>query len=122
MRSSTVLILALLVGCADGALGKRGSPAWNMTASPEAKREFYQFICMDEKGYRLGTQEMEICIRSEPTPNNLKFGSGFVSPQRQENSGYEASSNSFEKDYQQQKARECARIGKLANVYGECVP
>ena len=122
MRSSIFLILALLAGCADGVLGVRGSPAWNMTASPEAKRNFYQFICMDEKGYRLGTQEMELCIRSEPTPNNLKSGFVRFRSQRQENSSYQTPSTSFEKDYQQQKASECARLGKLANAYGDCVP
>jgi len=66
MRFASILaFLFVLSGCADGALGRRGSPAWSMTAPESAKREFFTGVCLD-KGYQLNTPEMQACIRSEP--------------------------------------------------------
>jgi hypothetical protein len=51
---------------------------------------------------------------------NAMRGMRQTRPSYSEGAGYD--SNSFEEDYYNQKMRECARIGKLANAYGQCVP
>jgi hypothetical protein len=66
MRLVTAIGCAVLLsGCADGALGVRGSPAWRMTAPDSAQREFFTGVCLD-KGYKLNTPEMDACVRSRP--------------------------------------------------------
>lgn len=62
---ASLCFLFILSGCADGALGVRGSPAWRMTAPESAQREFFIGVCLD-KGYRLNSPEIEACVRAKP--------------------------------------------------------
>ncbi len=55
-------IATMLSGCQTG---RADSPAWRATAPESVQRDHYQGICLD-KGYGLGTDKMEACIRGKP--------------------------------------------------------
>jgi hypothetical protein len=66
-----ITVFAFLAGCADGGIGRQGSPAWKATADPLAQRQYYQGVCLD-KGYKLGSNEMQACISGKPTSPDFK--------------------------------------------------
>lgn len=69
MRKYALLMAVLFLSACtqpDGstALGVPGSPAWMMTASPEAKLATYRANCSGY-GYAAGTPEMAQCVQQE---------------------------------------------------------
>lgn len=77
-RILLIIPLLLVSACEDGAVGMRGSPAWKSTASESTQRSYYQAICLD-KGYELGTTEMEVCVDGKPEdPNAPKRSSSGI--------------------------------------------
>ncbi len=66
MKAAFLLPMAVLAACSqnpDGttALGVKGSPAWFMTAPPEAIASHYQTSCQSY-GYQHGTADMARCV------------------------------------------------------------
>ena len=73
-----ILFILMLSACGGSGIGRKGSIAWNATASESDKRKYYQGICLD-KGYSLDTREMEVCISSEPGDPNARSYSSYRS-------------------------------------------
>ena len=71
-----IIILMGLSNCGTGGIGMAGSPAWEMTAPESSKRAHYQAICLD-KGYELGSSEMDVCIRGKPKDPNRRKSTSF---------------------------------------------
>ena len=69
-----MLSASVISGCMDGGIGFAGSPAWNASAPESVQRDYYQGICLD-KGYDLGTDKMEACIRGKPNDPNERQSS-----------------------------------------------
>jgi hypothetical protein len=67
MRRLYILALGVLVlnGCQGGGIGRAGSGAWRMTASPIEQENYYRGVCLD-KGYSLGSPEIAACMASKP--------------------------------------------------------
>lgn len=115
-----VFSVVMLSGCSGGAVGLKGSPVWNMTASPQDKRAFYEQVCVVEKGFRVGTPEMEICIRAEPTPDSLKINPNFMRSSSGDSSSAGVSRSEYEKDKRDadyQRQLECNRNGGIWNGF-----
>ena len=73
-----ILFILMLSACGGSGIGRKGSIAWNATASESDKRKYFQGICLD-KGYSLDTREMEVCISSEPKDPNARSYSSYRS-------------------------------------------
>jgi hypothetical protein len=74
--------LAILAACSqnpDGttAFGTKGSPAWFMTATPEAIRNHYQTSCQGY-GYMQGTADMTHCIERSATGERIAARQGMA--------------------------------------------
>ncbi len=56
----TVLVATVLGACQAGGIGRPGSPAWEMSATPDEKSRYYVQQCISY-GFALGTPEMAQC-------------------------------------------------------------
>ena len=124
MKRSVLVVSIITVmfvgGCGGGAVGFKGSPMWNMTASPQDKRAFYEQVCVVEKGLRVGTPEMEICIRAEPTPDSLKINPNFMRSSSGDSSSSGVSRSEYEQDKRNadfQRQLDCNRNGDIWNGF-----
>jgi|LauGreSBDMM110SN_4_FD.fasta_scaffold397503_1 hypothetical protein len=63
---AVVVSLVALSGCdsSTGAIGRPGSPAWNMSTTSSERSEYYRAQCVGY-GFRDGTQEMAQCVQIE---------------------------------------------------------
>ena len=52
--------LVLLAGCQTGGIGRPGSPAWQLSATPDDKNRYYTQECISY-GFALGTPQMAQC-------------------------------------------------------------
>ena len=63
-----IVMMFVMAGCAGG-IGRPGSVAWKMSAPDDVKYNYYRGQCV-QKGIKLNTPEMGVCIASEPTPRS----------------------------------------------------
>ena len=53
-------MISLMSGCADGALGMRGSPAWYMTASQAAIKELKKMVALEGQAVELQNRFLSV--------------------------------------------------------------
>ncbi|MDB2501466.1 hypothetical protein N9X03_03155 [Planktomarina temperata] len=66
---SWFVVIGLVTGCSDGAIGMKESRAWHQTASNDVKRSYFSKEC-EAFGYSEGTAEMNTCIERRWTDSN----------------------------------------------------
>jgi hypothetical protein len=60
----TILACFLVAGCQTGGLGTPGSPAWQLSTTPEQKTAYFQDVCKSY-GFKLDTPQMAQCMQNE---------------------------------------------------------
>lgn len=63
-KALAALAVLALAGCQGGGIGRPGSPAWNVTTSPEQQAAYYRKQCVNY-GFKPGTVEMAQCVQME---------------------------------------------------------
>jgi hypothetical protein len=66
-----ILMMVVVTGCAGG-IGRPGSPAWILSVPDDVKYNYYKGQCV-QKGIKLNTPEMDVCIASKPTPRDNRL-------------------------------------------------
>jgi hypothetical protein len=65
MKKWNVLFaLSLVAGCETGGIGSPGSPAWQMSTTPEQKSAYFQQVCLGY-GFQQGTAAMAQYAQNE---------------------------------------------------------
>lgn len=59
-----LVALSLVAGCQTGGIGLPGSPAWQMSTTPEQKMAYFQQVCQGY-GFQPGTSAMAQCAQNE---------------------------------------------------------
>lgn len=64
MRIQMVVALTILAGCDAGGVGLPGSPAWQLSTTPEQRAAYFMGVC-ETYGFQRGSNEMAQCMQNE---------------------------------------------------------